>query len=99
MIRIYRNFSSFSVGQACKLKIETGLKRGSLTCFILLGIVLLELDRPTAKNALSIQLLDEFNQALDAVEADSNSRVLILGSSVKGVFCAVLTCLTRRGQI
>ena len=52
------------------------------------GIVLLGLDRPTAKNALGRQLLGEFRQALTQIRLDPAVRVVVLHSLVPGVFCA-----------
>ena len=50
------------------------------------GVVLFEMNRPTSRNALSKQLIDEFQQAI----ADNNTtaRCVILKSSVAGMFCA-----------
>jgi len=53
-----------------------------------LGVVLLGLDRPAAKNALGRQLLAEFRQAVGALGSDPAVRVVVLHSLVPGVFCA-----------
>jgi methylglutaconyl-CoA hydratase len=53
-----------------------------------LGIVLLGLDRPEAKNALGRRLMEEFRQALSELRFDSSVRVVVLHSLVPGVFCA-----------
>jgi methylglutaconyl-CoA hydratase len=52
------------------------------------GIVVLELNRPEAKNALNQNLTADFFSAIDAVKYDKNVRVLIVRSMVPGIFCA-----------
>lgn len=52
------------------------------------GIVVLELNRPEAKNALNRTLAANFFQAVDAIKYDTNVRVLIVRSMVPGIFCA-----------
>lgn len=52
------------------------------------GIVVLELNRPQAKNALNRSLTNDFSSAIDAVKYDKNVRVLIVRSMVPGIFCA-----------
>jgi methylglutaconyl-CoA hydratase len=52
------------------------------------GIVLLGLDRPAAKNALGRQLMGEFRHALADLRVDPSVRVVVLHSLVPGVFCA-----------
>ncbi|KAI7877597.1 ClpP/crotonase [Lichtheimia hyalospora FSU 10163] len=52
------------------------------------GIAVLKLDRPAARNALSIKLLHEFREALEEIRFSSDARVLVVQSLVKGVFCA-----------
>lgn len=52
------------------------------------GIVVLELNRPEAKNALNRNLTTDFFSAIDAVKYDKNVRVLIVRSMVPGIFCA-----------
>lgn len=53
-----------------------------------LGIVLLGLDRPEAKNALGRQLMEDFRRILAEVRFDPAVRVVVLHSLVPGVFCA-----------
>jgi methylglutaconyl-CoA hydratase len=62
------------------------------------GIVLLGLDRPTAKNALGRQLLTEFRQALEELRLDPSVRVVVLHSLVPGVFCAGADLKERAGM-
>lgn len=52
------------------------------------GIVVLELNRPQAKNALNRTLTTDFSSAINAVNHDKNVRVLIFRSLVPGIFCA-----------
>ncbi|KAJ1887495.1 hypothetical protein LPJ66_009086 [Kickxella alabastrina] len=52
------------------------------------GILTLSLSRPKAKNALSRSLVRDFRHALDEVRNDKGTRVVILRSTVPGVFCA-----------
>ncbi len=51
------------------------------------AIATLELNRPDARNALSLSLISEFEAALDAVASDASVRVLILAGAGKS-FCA-----------
>ena len=53
-----------------------------------LGIVLLGLNRPEAKNALGRCLMDEFRSALAELRFDPSVRVVVLHSLVPGAFCA-----------
>ena len=52
------------------------------------GIVLLGLNRPSAKNALGRQLLAEFRQTLAGLRLDQAVRVVVMHSLVPGIFCA-----------
>ncbi|KAJ1641959.1 hypothetical protein LPJ64_006146 [Coemansia asiatica] len=52
------------------------------------GIITLTLNRPRAKNALSRSLVGEFRRALEEIRGDKETRVVVLRSSVPGVFCA-----------
>jgi enoyl-CoA hydratase/carnithine racemase len=51
------------------------------------GIVRLTLNRPEKRNALSIELLQQLEQAIGRVAADSSARVVVLGSRGP-VFCS-----------
>lgn len=53
-------------------------------------IKLLTLNRPTAKNAISRALLKELSDHVSAIHSgkDKETRVLVIGSEVDGVFCA-----------
>ncbi|KAJ1820654.1 hypothetical protein GGH91_003326 [Coemansia sp. RSA 2671] len=52
------------------------------------GILTLALHRPKAKNALSRSLVSDFRRALEEIRSDREARVVILRSTVPGVFCA-----------
>ncbi|CAO3606948.1 unnamed protein product [Mucor hiemalis] len=52
------------------------------------GISVLKLNRPSSRNALSVNLLNEFRQALTDVRFSGESRVLIIKSAVPGAFCS-----------
>ncbi|ORY90669.1 ClpP/crotonase-like domain-containing protein [Leucosporidium creatinivorum] len=62
------------------------------------GISFLTLDRPAAKNSLSVQLLQDFRAALDEVRFDGTTRALIINSSTPAVFCAGADLKERRGM-
>lgn len=51
------------------------------------GVVTLTLNRPESLNALSEQMLDELQAALDRVAADESARAIVLAASGKA-FCA-----------
>ena len=51
-------------------------------------IGILKLNRPNAANALSIKLLNDFNQQLDEIENNRNLRVLIITAEGEKAFCA-----------
>lgn len=52
------------------------------------GIAVIGLNSHNNRNALSKQMLHEFNETLDRVYHDSNIRTLVIRSLVAGVFCA-----------
>lgn len=52
------------------------------------GVVVLALNSPKNRNALSKQMLHEINETLDQVYSDSSIRALVIRSLVSGVFCA-----------
>ena len=58
-----------------------------LTTEISDGIATLTLNRPKQYNALSVEVLDELQQALDRLAGDDSIRVVILAGSGKA-FCA-----------
>ncbi|KAH9179752.1 ClpP/crotonase [Lactarius sanguifluus] len=60
------------------------------------GVTTLSLNRPRAKNAISLQLLKQLVECLDTVRFDDSVRVLILNSSTAGSFCAGADLAERR---
>ncbi|OSX57452.1 hypothetical protein POSPLADRAFT_1050104 [Postia placenta MAD-698-R-SB12] len=62
------------------------------------GVTYLSLNRPQAKNAISLRLLEEFRQCLDEVQFDKGARVLVLRSSTSGAFCAGADLVERRSM-
>jgi methylglutaconyl-CoA hydratase len=53
-----------------------------------LGIVEVRLDRPEAKNAIGKEMLKGIQRAIEIVNGDSSTNVVMLSSSVPRVFCA-----------
>lgn len=53
-----------------------------------LGIAVIALNRPQAKNAISVRFLQLFTEALDALKHDKAVRAVIVRSLVPGIFCA-----------
>ncbi|CAO3681612.1 unnamed protein product [Umbelopsis ramanniana] len=63
------------------------------------GIAVLNLNRPKAKNAISVKFLQEFREALKEARFSSEiPRVLIVKSLVDGVFCAGADLKERAGM-
>ncbi|KAH7930699.1 ClpP/crotonase [Leucogyrophana mollusca] len=60
------------------------------------GIACLSLNRPQSKNAISMTLLQEFQECLDSVKYDKSIRALIIRSSTHGSFCAGADLAERR---
>lgn len=52
------------------------------------GIVIVNLNRAAGKNSLSRNMLSQFRQALQDLQFDQSARVVLLQSTVPGVFCA-----------
>ncbi|KAJ1968427.1 hypothetical protein H4R35_006431, partial [Dimargaris xerosporica] len=52
------------------------------------GISVLTMNRPKAKNAISVQFLTQFRQCLEELRFNSDARVVVVRSLVDGVFCA-----------
>uniref|UniRef100_A0A0D9VJ11 Fungal lipase-type domain-containing protein n=2 Tax=Leersia perrieri TaxID=77586 RepID=A0A0D9VJ11_9ORYZ len=52
------------------------------------GIVELRLERPDVKNAINWEVMRLLRAAVEKVEADSATKVVLITSSVPGVFCA-----------
>ncbi|KAF9464355.1 ClpP/crotonase-like domain-containing protein [Collybia nuda] len=60
------------------------------------GITCLSLNRPQSKNAISLKLLEQLRENLEAAHFDKSIRVLILRSSTAGSFCAGADLAERR---
>ncbi|KAI0089117.1 ClpP/crotonase-like domain-containing protein [Irpex rosettiformis] len=60
------------------------------------GVAFLSLNRPKAKNAISLRLLKEFRDCLEQVHFDKNVRVLVVRSTTQGSFCAGADLAERR---
>lgn len=52
------------------------------------GVVTLGLNRPQQKNAISMNLLNEFIKTVDKICYDNAVRVLVFHSLAPGAFCA-----------
>ena len=62
------------------------------------GVALVTLDRPTALNALSFDLLDELADALEALDADPLCRAIVITGSGNRAFAAGADILELAGQ-
>ncbi|KAI0004965.1 enoyl-CoA hydratase [Russula compacta] len=60
------------------------------------GVTTLSLNRPHAKNAISLQMLKQLTECLDSVRFDNSVRALILNSSTPGSFCSGADLAERR---
>jgi methylglutaconyl-CoA hydratase len=52
------------------------------------GVAKLELDNPKKKNALSVDLLSQLDNAIQEINRQSHLRAVVLKSSTEGHFCA-----------
>ncbi|XP_067886251.1 methylglutaconyl-CoA hydratase, mitochondrial isoform X2 [Heterodontus francisci] len=52
------------------------------------GIVVLGINRPQSKNAISKNLVEMMTEAIEEMKGDKNIRTVILRSEVPGIFCA-----------
>lgn len=52
------------------------------------GIAVLTLNRPEAKNAIGVEMLSKLRASLENLQFHSSARILIICSTVPGVFCA-----------
>ncbi|CAG8633278.1 4105_t:CDS:10, partial [Paraglomus occultum] len=59
-----------------------------LNRFLRIGISILCINRPKAKNALSRKLVESFRKAVGLLKHDNETRVVLLKSMVQGSFCA-----------
>lgn len=61
-------------------------------------VCILTLNRPEAANALSIQMLNELNQALDTIANDMNVFCTVITGSGEKAFCAGADLKERKGM-
>lgn len=61
-------------------------------------VCILTLNRPEAANALSIQMLNELNQALDTIAKDMNVFCTVITGSGEKAFCAGADLKERKGM-
>lgn len=52
------------------------------------GITVFGINRPEAKNAMGVNFLKEFEDGMNSVRHDKDTRVVVLRSLVPGIFCA-----------
>lgn len=52
------------------------------------GIAVLTLNRPEARNAIGVEMLSNLRTRLENLQFNSSARILIICSTVPGVFCA-----------
>jgi len=52
------------------------------------GIFVISINRPKAKNAISVRFLELFTEALESLKHNKDVRAVIVSSSVPGIFCA-----------
>ncbi|PBL02304.1 enoyl-CoA hydratase [Armillaria gallica] len=60
------------------------------------GVTCLSLNRPQSKNAISMRMLQDIRENLEAVHFDKSVRVLIVRSTTVGSFCAGADLIERR---
>jgi methylglutaconyl-CoA hydratase len=60
------------------------------------GIAVLTLNRPEAKNAIGVEMLSKLRASLENLQFHTSARILIICSTVPGVFCAGADLKERR---
>lgn len=60
------------------------------------GIAVLTLNRPEARNAIGVEMLSKLRASLENLQFHSSARILIIYSTVPGVFCAGADLKERR---
>ncbi|TXT08923.1 hypothetical protein VHUM_02397 [Vanrija humicola] len=90
---------AFSIGAAPHARLEpaSALAGKAHADLDLYGVNVLVLDRPAARNALSVQMVHEMREALDRIAADQDARIAIVHST-SGVFCAGADLRERKGM-
>uniref|UniRef100_A0A673GJ71 Methylglutaconyl-CoA hydratase, mitochondrial-like n=1 Tax=Sinocyclocheilus rhinocerous TaxID=307959 RepID=A0A673GJ71_9TELE len=80
--------------QACSVGVRlssSDVKSGDdliVTVLVCLGIVVLGINRPQSKNAISKNLVTMMSEAVESLKKDNKVRTVILCSMVPGIFCA-----------
>jgi methylglutaconyl-CoA hydratase len=46
------------------------------------------INRPERRNAIGVEMLDQFRSVFESIHHDPSARVMIIQSDVPGVFCA-----------
>ncbi|GAA5987529.1 hypothetical protein JCM11641_007176 [Rhodosporidiobolus odoratus] len=62
------------------------------------GLTYLELNRPQAKNALSVTMVNQLRELVEEVRFDGWTRAVVLRSTVSGSFCAGADLKERKGM-
>jgi methylglutaconyl-CoA hydratase len=73
-------------------------RRGLIKTEIVEGVATVTLNRPDAANALSVEMLEQFIDALYALKFDPEVRVVVITGSGEKAFCAGAD-LIQRGQM
>ncbi|CAE6443642.1 unnamed protein product [Rhizoctonia solani] len=62
------------------------------------GVSYLSLNRPKARNAISVRMLEQIKEALDTAQKDKSLRTLIVRSTSPGAFCAGADLVERKSM-
>jgi len=62
------------------------------------GVTYLSLNRPKTKNAISVNLLQQFRDCLERVRFDKDTRVLIVNSTSENAFCSGADLVERKSM-
>ncbi|KAF9646173.1 enoyl-CoA hydratase [Thelephora ganbajun] len=62
------------------------------------GVTYLSLNRPKTKNAISVNLLQQFRDCLEQVRFDKDTRVLIVNSTSDNAFCSGADLIERKSM-
>eukprot|EP00744_Colponema_vietnamica_P007913 GILI01011333.1.p2 GENE.GILI01011333.1~~GILI01011333.1.p2 ORF type:complete len:286 (+),score=73.36 GILI01011333.1:59-916(+) len=84
-LRVLPKLPVFSSRRAFSSSVEFGVERLAGADE---GIAVFSISRPESKNALGKVLMSQFKEALQSVRFDKSVRVVLLRSTVDGVFCA-----------
>ena len=89
----YRSCYALFKPSSCSISTTEGAKEEEPVKLIRLegesnGIAVIALNRPQAKNAISVRFLQLFTEALDSLKHDKGVRSVIVRSLAPGIFCA-----------